>query len=822
MHVRDISVGNKLLVAITLSAGMALLVMCLVVSAGSLLRQQRQTRQQLMVLAEVIGQNSSAALTFGDAKTARETLTNLRANTLVATAAIYDRDDRLFVSLPLPNGDPEFPATWIRSADEAGDEDFLSIGYMMSGRTSLARPITLDTQSIGTMLLVANLRPVWYGWLTEVALLLTAAAAAFGSALLMALYMRRLIAGPLTELTKAVKAVTVHQDYSMRVALHSRDEIGLLGNHFNDMLSEIERRDSRLALHQEELEHSAHYDALTGVPNRRLLADRLGIAIARARRTGKSLAVCYLDLDGFKGVNDQFGHAGGDLLLIEITERLKAVLRADDTLSRLGGDEFVLLLSDLVQIEESHPILDRVLVAVGTPVLIEGTPASVSGSIGVTLFPADDVDADTLLRHADQAMYRAKEAGKNRYNLFDPDLDRRVQVHRTQLERLREALENDEFVLHYQPKVDLVTGDVIGAEALIRWQHPERGLLPPVDFLLYMNGSDLEIPVGEWVIDTVLKQIEAWHAIGLTTTASANITAAHLLHPGFSEHLQQALERHPNVAPENLELEILETAALADLDQAVKVVTSCRQLGVRFALDDFGTGYSSLTYFRSLPVDILKIDQSFVREMLDDPDDLGIVETVLQLARAFNRPVIAEGVETLDLGAVLINLGCRYAQGYGIARPMPAEKFPGWVDEWCNEAAWRNINSHPTSRQTLTLLVATQSYRNWIDNIDAHLAHPEDESLVIPDGHHCKFWHWYLGSGTVRYGEFPGFQAIAQLHEQAHLVVVEMILLARDGRGQAARERLPELHETRDSVVKLIEVLIEEVAAASAQPLQVV
>ena len=813
MHIRDITVGSKLLLAITVSAGMALLVMCLMISASSLMRQQRQTQQQLMVLAEVIGQNSSAALTFGDARSARETLANLRVNTLVATAAIYDREGRLFVSLPLPSGDPAFPDTWTKPTDSVRDENFLSIGYLMSGRSSLARPITLGTENIGTMLLVADLQPVWRGWLTEVAFVLTAAFAAFGSALLLALYMQRLIVGPLTELTQAVKAVTTHQDYSMRVALHSRDEIGLLGNNFNDMLSQIESRDNQLALHREELEHSAHYDALTGVPNRRLLADRLGIAIARARRTGKFLAVCYLDLDGFKAINDTFGHAGGDFLLIEITDRLKCVLRGDDTLSRLGGDEFVLLFSDLEQIEESHPILDRVLATVGMPVLIEATFASVSGSIGVALFPADNADADTLLRHADQALYRAKEAGKNRYHLFDPELDRQVQMHRTHLERLRDAMGQDEFVLYYQPKVDLITGAVIGAEALIRWQHPERGLLPPVDFLPYMNGTDLEIPVGEWVIDTVLKQIEVWHAIGLGITVSANITAAHLLHPGFSEYLQQALERHPDVVPENLELEILETAALADMEKAVQVLTRCRQLGVRFALDDFGTGYSSLTYFRTLPVDILKIDQSFVREMFDDPDDLGIVETVVQLAKAFNRPVIAEGVETLELGAMLLTLGCRYAQGYGIARPMPTEKIPGWVEQWRNEAPWRNINSHSSSRQTLTLLVATQSYRNWIDKIDAHLANPEDENLLQPDGHHCKFWRWYLGSGTVRYSELAEFHAIAPLHEQVHLQVAAILALICNGQGQAAQERLPGLHEARDAVLKLLGTMIEKVSA---------
>ncbi len=683
-RLRDLSVGSKLLMALALSTGIALLVMLLVVSAAGLFRQKQQIQQQLTALADITGQNSQAALTFHDARSAAATLATLRANSLVAAAAIYDRDGRLFAALAAPARDPALPAR----LGGAADGDAIRISDMISGHAYLARPIALDGEKLGTVMLVADLHRIWNGWLTEMALLLTAAVAAFGIASLLAFYMRRLIAGPLKQLSLTVARVAKHQDYSLRVTFHGSDEVGLLGTHVNEMLAQIERRDEQLALHREELERIAHYDPLTGVPNRRLLADRLAQAIARARRSGKSMTVCYLDFDGFKPVNDQYGHTGGDILLVEIAERLGEVLRAEDTLARLGGDEFVMIFSELAQPEECHAILSRVLAAVSAPVAIAGIPVSISASIGATLFPADNVDADTLLRHADQAMYRAKEAGKNRYHLFDPGLDRELQARSLHQHRLREALKNDEFVLHYQPKVDLVSGAVIGAEALIRWQHPERGLLPPEDFLHYLYESDLEIPVGDWVIDTVLKQIKAWNAVGLALTVSANVSAAHLLHADFSERLRLSLERHPEVARQDLELEILETAALADMEKAIQVLARCRRLGVRFALDDFGTGYSSLTYFRNLPVDILKIDRSFVRNILDNPDDLGIVESVIKLAAAFNRPVIAEGVETLAIGTMLVGLGCRLAQGYGIAHPMPAAQFPGWTDAWRSEAAW--------------------------------------------------------------------------------------------------------------------------------------
>jgi len=454
--------------------------------------------------------------------------------------------------------------------------------------------------------------------------------------------------------------------------------------HYVGVFSDI----SQLKSHEAELDRIAHYDPLTGTPNRRLLADRLDQAVVRAARSGNALAVCFLDLDGFKDINDRLGHAAGDALLVGVTSNLHHVLRADDTLARMGGDEFVLLLADIASPEECSLILDRVLQATSAPIQMEGHSISITASIGVSLFPTDNSDADSLLRHADQAMYQAKEAGKNQYHLFDPEADRQVQVHRKLLETLRRSLRVGEFVLHYQPKVNLRTGVLVGVEALLRWQHPERGLLTPAEFLHFMDGTDLEKPLGEWVIHTALEQASLWQRQGLAVQVSVNISAAHLLDESFYDFLRGALEHHPELLAGRIELEVLETAAIADINHAVTVLRRCRELGVHFALDDFGTGYSSLTYLRKLPVDLLKIDQSFIRNMLVDPDDLGIVEGVIRLAAAFNRAVIAEGVETLEHGAALLRLGCDLVQGYGIARPMPPEQLAQWLAQWNTDAAW--------------------------------------------------------------------------------------------------------------------------------------
>lgn len=441
--------------------------------------------------------------------------------------------------------------------------------------------------------------------------------------------------------------------------------------------------------HQQELEHIAHYDALTCLPNRVLLTDRLQQAMIRNERRNQSLAVVYLDLDGFKSVNDSYDHQTGDELLIAISKRMKDALREGDTLARIGGDEFVAILADLEQITDCEPVLVRLLQAASSPIRLEYAELQLSASIGVTLHPQDDVDADQLIRHADQAMYIAKQEGKNRYHLFDIEHDAAIKTQQERLEDIRAALDNLEFVLYYQPKVNIITGEVIGAEALIRWQHPQRGLLSPAEFLPFTDSHPLSVNIGEWVIDSVLTQMREWNASGLDMVVSVNIGAKQFQQADFVERIALLLAAHPGIRPACLELEVLETSALEDLDAVSKKIKACREMGVRFALDDFGTGFSSLTYLRHLPVDILKIDQSFVRDMLVDQDDLAIVNGVIGLANTFSRQVIAEGVETMSHAKKLVAMGCQLAQGFGIATPMPAAEMPDWVTMWQSGQSWK-------------------------------------------------------------------------------------------------------------------------------------
>lgn len=439
---------------------------------------------------------------------------------------------------------------------------------------------------------------------------------------------------------------------------------------------------------QQNLERMAYHDPLTQLPNRALLSDRLQQALSRAERSGEFLAICCLDLDGFKPVNDKLGHEAGDYLLVQLAVRMNICLRDSDTVARLGGDEFAVLLCGLKTIDECKLTLERLLNTIKTPYQIADQTVTVSSSIGFTIFPTDNNEPDTLLRHADHAMYQAKVNGGSRIQQFDADHDRQFRGLRQDRERIEAALPNQEFCLFYQPKVDLRQGKVVGMEALIRWQHPELGLRAPAAFLPMIEDTDFSIPLGEWVVREALRQIQAWQLAGLNFQVSVNISARHMVQSNFSERLALILSEFPDVPPSKIEMEITETAAIEDVSGVAQTINSCKLLGVSFALDDFGVGYSSLTYLRRLPVETIKIDQSFVRDMLHDVDDLAVVAGVISLSRDFKRKVVAEGVETAEQGVWLLRMGCSVVQGYGVARPMSADLVQGWVEAYQPDASW--------------------------------------------------------------------------------------------------------------------------------------
>lgn len=463
------------------------------------------------------------------------------------------------------------------------------------------------------------------------------------------------------------------------------------------MLTDI----TELKTHQHKIEEMAFHDPLTQLPNRPLLADRMRQALARVDRDKEMLAVACLDLDGFKAVNDQFGHSTGDALLVEVSHRLLSCVRTCDTVARLGGDEFAILLSEISSREQCEITLHRVLNALVAPYILGNDHINqISGSIGYTLFPFDNADSDALLRHADHAMYIAKQAGKNRFQYFDTRQDKRKKANWLALARLEKALRQNEFCLYIQPKINLRTGKVVGAEALIRWLHPVRGLMPPAEFLPLIEDNDLSVSVGDWVIREALRLMQQWRTQGLMLPLSVNINAHQLRQENFSARLAAIIGQFSPITAGQLEIEIVESAALGDLQKVSGLIAECKTFGVTFALDDFGTGYSALTYLKRLAVSTLKIDRSFVRDLLINESDLAIVRGVIGLAKAFKTDIVAEGVESWRQAACLLDMGCEIAQGYVIAHPMPADEVVNWTRQFALPELHKEHHNEPNLRPT--------------------------------------------------------------------------------------------------------------------------
>lgn len=516
-------------------------------------------------------------------------------------------------------------------------------------------------------------------------------------------------------------------------AIH--DENGTLSHHVG-VFADITRQ----KLQAQHLEHVTHYDPLTGLANRRLLTERLQQAMGRACRHGGGVAVTALDLDDFKAINEVHGHEFGDDLLVTLARRLQHVVRDSDTICRPGGDEFVIVFDGAESLAACQQKIARLLQAIADPVHLGGAEVRVRASAGVAFYSqGDEIDADQLLRQAGQAMYDAKTGGKNRLCAFD-SLGYHVMIERAEeIDTLGQALARQEFTLHYQPIVHLGNGKLNSVEALVRWNHPTRGCLPPGSFLPTLEGHPLMLALEDWVLEEALRQHARWLDAGLDVAISVNLSGAQLHRKEFVQHLRALLAAHPRVNPRRIKLEVLESSVLEDMGHVSGLIRQCAALGIGFALDDFGTGYSSLRYLKQLPARRIKIDQGFVRDMLQDPDDLAILEGVIGMAAAFKREVVAEGVETVEHAAMLVQLGCMLAQGYGIARPMPADALAPWLTGWRlpDAVAARK----PLARDDAVLLRALVEQRGWHAGLGEAGCERCPTTMHSPGGAHA-FGEW--------------------------------------------------------------------------------
>ncbi|MDD2499571.1 MAG: EAL domain-containing protein [Geobacter sp.] len=680
----NISIRRKLMALIMATCGVILLATTAVFVAKETVSMLSEQRKNLTSLANILSKNVTAALTFNDPQSALDTMNSLAVKSDILAAYILKSDATIFSrylaqgakteALPFEQLGPDAPpATWQKQLEQVRSNSNRLL--QITDKVSLVTPILLDNQVIGTVVLFADMRDLrsrMNGTLFAAVLILCLATYA---AYLLSMRLQEIISNPILKLADTMRIVSESKDFTLRIAKPGRDEIGQLYDGFNEMLQEIEERNLTLRQRQEHLQELAHFDTLTRLPNRVLFHDRLQQSMNLALRNEQSLSVMFLDLDRFKDINDTLGHRIGDLLLQQVADRMCLVLRDCDTVARLGGDEFTIFNQNIKSAENACKVAQKLLDLFEIPYCLEGQQIHITCSIGITLFPADGESMDDLLMNADIAMYHAKSDGKNTYCLYNQDMKQSDSERIALQNDLHKALALNQLYLQYQPKFDALTGSIVSAEALIRWHHPSRGMIPPSRFIPLAEESGSILPITEWVMKTACRQAKLWHDSGYGSISIAvNLSACSLRRYDAAEMVQKILAEI-GLPPHLLEIELTESLLIENNQQAEEALQSLKKLGVRIAIDDFGTGYSSLSYLHRFPIDTLKIDRSFIWNMNRSDNDLAIVVAIVAMASSLKLQVVAEGVETEQQLSALKNCGCQIIQGYLLSKPVDAEEI---------------------------------------------------------------------------------------------------------------------------------------------------
>lgn len=550
---------------------------------------------------------------------------------------------------------------------------------------------------------------------------------------------------------------------------------------------------SQQVTYQEKLKYTAKHDVLTHLPNRFLLTELLTYAMHTVKRKNLHLALLFIDLDGFKNINDTYGHDAGDEVLATIARRMSEVVRDSDIVARLGGDEFVIVASELKNNSEVIPLLHRLLTYLSAKILYKKQDMNVSASIGVSFYPQlNDIGNEVLLRQADQAMYSAKLLGKNQYQFFNVEASQELEEQQEALVYLRQAMINDEFVLFYQPKVNMINNKVLGFEALLRWNNPKEGLVYPDGFLpLVEHDPSFMIDLGHWVLDHAFFQLESWHLSGQDFSLSVNVSSHEIKQKNFLSYLKKLFDKYPAIKPNTIEIEILESSAFEDFNLTSKILIECQKLGVSIAIDDFGTGYASLHYLKKLPMNTLKVDKSFVIDLLSVSQNLSIVEASIGLAKAFNSTIVAEGVESEEHGKVLLQLGCDIAQGYCISKAIPVENIDDWIKSWKGFPSWELTK--PISKDKYSMLYASIEHTNWVNSLEDYINNKTSE-LPKMSANQCHLGNWILKSSIKEQGKKPEFDELKELHLQLHDYSEKLLLFRKDEYPDGIK-KLKEIHK---------------------------
>lgn len=693
--IHNIPIRRKLTLIIMIISTVTLMIASFAFLTSDRLYSQKNVGDSLGIMADMIAANSSAAILFGDPAAATETLGFLKMQDNIEAGVIYDINNEIFASYRKPGMKVRLPVPGAQS------EDVLFRG----GYVELFSDISYQGEKIGVVYLRSDMRAIhdrlfWFLGIVTAVLLVSLLVAYSLSA-----QMQHIITSPLFRLSAIARRISTEKNYSLRVGGEGRDELGNLILDFNTMLDEIQARDEKLKRHQEELEarvvqrtreleranqelasskeqaesvakrmqFHAHHDALTGLPNRILLNDRIKSELAHARREQSILALLFLDLDRFKIINDSLGHATGDQLLRIVSRRIRDCIREGDTVARLGGDEFMVLLPRISSASDAGRIGNKIIESLNEPVACNGHDLHITTSIGISIYPFDGTDSETLVKNADISMYRAKELGRNKVVYYTAELNAGSRKQLALETNLRKAQERNELKLVYQPKIDITGNRIVGVEALLRWQRPGMGYISPKDFIPIAEESGLITPIGEWVLHSAFRQLKEWHDAGFPElTMAVNLSSVQLARAGFENILESALVES-GINPALAELEVTENVAMKDMESAAASLEKLKKMGVTIAMDDFGTGYSSLSYLRRLPIDTVKIDQSFVREIPDNMEDVLIAQAIIAMAESLNMSLVVEGIENVRQLNFFKQQGCRIAQGYLFSKPVEAE-----------------------------------------------------------------------------------------------------------------------------------------------------
>jgi diguanylate cyclase (GGDEF)-like protein len=638
--------------------------------AYTIISFNRDSRARLSALSGIISEDVAAALAFGDYQAVTKSLGAFKADPSIKQIFVLNEQGQIISyyhnKVKAAPADLKQQLKNTRAEAEELKYDLCPIEE---------RTVIMDGASLGTVVIEQDEQVINEKIAVSASIGLSVMLLAIGFSYLLANRFQRIITEPVSAMTTSMQKVSQTKDYTIRLGTSGIDEMDELAERFNEMLSEIERRDGNLLDRQKQLYHLANYDSLTKLPNRALFNDRLEQALHRASRTGEQLAVLFIDLDDFKDINDTHGHRIGDQLLQEAAARLAAGTRVDDTLARLGGDEFIVFIQDIKTADNALAVAAKHLKNLYQYYQIDGKRLFVSASIGVAMYPEHGEHVEVLMKSADMAMYLAKETGKNSVALFTESLHVKSAEKLGLGNDLHRALEHGEFELYYQPRINLERDSWTSVEALIRWHHPALGLVPPDKFIPLAEQTGLILPIGEWVIREACRQLHEWHCQGFhLPRISVNVSPLQLQRQDLVAIVKDAVASN-NLCTQALELEILESALVEDVGRSIDVLKELRGIGIKISIDDFGTGYSSLSYLRTLPVDILKIDRSFLNLAHVSGEDELVLAAIISMSQSLGLEVVTEGVEYIEQAQILKKYKCEEAQGYYYASPMPANEL---------------------------------------------------------------------------------------------------------------------------------------------------